>query len=111
MRNLLQETLKKLDEHGLTPDQVQWVGRTDGWFTWEEFAALADQEYESDWGVREIDAGLIVAGDGWWLERREYDGREWWAFCALPVTPAEHRQPETLGIGAKGTLRWQPEES
>ena len=29
--------------------------------------------------------GYILFSDGSWLERREYDGAEWWKFMTLPT--------------------------
>lgn len=93
--NLLQETLEKLGEHGVTKDDVRWVGAKD-WFTWEEYAKLADMEYDDGYGGQEICASLVVVGDDWWLERHEYDGSEWWEFKKLPIKPACHCAPLNL---------------
>ena len=79
--NLFDETLEKLKEHNLTPREVRWVGSQDGQFaiTWEEFTVIAKSiNYDCSYGVDEINTGLVVVGDGWWLERGEYDGSELW---------------------------------
>jgi len=34
-------------------------------------------------GSQEL-GGIIVFNDGSWLERREYDGSEWWEFQQTP---------------------------
>ena len=28
---------------------------------------------------------LVVVGEGWWLERCDYEGAEWWEFKTLPI--------------------------
>ena len=40
--------------------------------------------YDDGYGIQEL-FGNIVFKDGTWLERREYDGSEWWAHCKLPT--------------------------
>ena len=27
----------------------------------------------------------MLVGDGWWIERFEYDGSEWWEFKTIPI--------------------------
>ena len=85
--NLKEETLAKLLLHGKTPEDVKWVGSLDGGHTctMEEFLLLANVEYDNSYGGNEVLLSLIIVGDDWWLERQEYDGSEWWAFCTLPV--------------------------
>lgn len=86
--NLLEETLEALREAGKSPADVLWVGSRDGAYavSWDEFCAIArNTEYEKDSGAPEIAWDLVIAGDGWWLERREYDGSEWWEFKTTPA--------------------------
>lgn len=45
---------------------------------------LSKIEYDNGYGSQEL-YGIIVFKDGSWLERREYDGSEWWAKCELPL--------------------------
>ena len=94
--NLLKETLGQLVEEGKTPDDVLWVGNKDHWFSWAEFAALADQEYDSGYGSPEVATDLLVVGENFWLERHEYDGSEWWEFKDLPKKPKTHKVPNKL---------------
>lgn len=84
IENLLQETLKYLKDQNLTAEDVVFV--TDGRHSigWDEFAQLADFEYEKGYGTEHIFSALKIVGENWWLERHEYDGREWWEFKALP---------------------------
>lgn len=95
--NLLHETLEKLENYGKTPDDVRWVGgfnTDDGssdmiWFGWDHFASIANDYYDNYYGRIEVEVKLIV-GDDWWLERREYDGSEWWEYQIFPGKPSEH---------------------
>jgi hypothetical protein len=89
-RNLLQETIRDLEDHGKTTNDVLWVGSIDaGWLSWDEFAVIADFEYDAGYGGQEIASDLVVVGNGWWLDRGEYDGSEWWNFQEPPKMPAE----------------------
>lgn len=85
-RNLLQETIEILHEHGRTPNDVRWVGNQEGTVvsSWQSFEAVADFEYDSGYGGNEVQLDLVIVGEDWWLERGEYDGREWWEFKRLP---------------------------
>lgn len=86
MANLLEETLRVLENNGKTTADVRWVGDGDEYeCSWVEFAALAGKTiYDNGFGGAEVAQDLKVVGDGWWLERHEYDGAEWWEFKSLP---------------------------
>ncbi len=97
--NLLKETTETLERHDKRPADVQWVGTRDGVRSgsWDSFAEIASViEYNNGYGGAEISydrsgdgaEGLVVVGDGWWLERGEYDGSEWWEFKSPPVRRA-----------------------
>ena len=97
--NLLQETIKKLKEYYRTEEDVLWVGSEDfGWFTWEDFKELADTEYNSGHGTQEVASDLLVVGKDFWLERRDYDGAEWWEFKTMPCKPKNYRKPIALTV-------------
>ena len=87
---LLPETEHEIVRHNKVPDEnVRWVGSKNGKYamSWEEFAAIAVSfEYENRSGRVEVAEDLVVVGDDWWLERREYNGDEWWEFKSLPTT-------------------------
>lgn len=90
--NLLRETIDALEENSHTSADVRWVGDTKYWITWEQFASLADFDYDDGFGGVQIREELLIVGDDdWWLERHEYDGSEWWEFKRLPARgePAE----------------------
>jgi hypothetical protein len=96
MINLLQETIDYLKENGKSVSDVQWVGSEDVFFSWEEFAKVADISYNDSYGIVEIVFDLVVVGSDFWLERSIYDGSEEWAFKTLPKKPETHIIPETV---------------
>ena len=55
--------------------------------TWEAFAKAArGLFYDNGYGSQEVLPSLRIAfKDGTWLERREYDGSEWWEHAVPPV--------------------------
>ena len=92
--NLLEETIEALADAGKTSKDVKWCGSNCiGWFSWNIFKKIADFEYDSGYGGAEIDRALVICGDDFWLERREYDGSEWWEFKSLPVRPKKCKNP------------------
>ena len=112
MRNLLDETLEVLSEHGLEPEDVEWVGAESfGHFSWDEFAAVAAHTYyDAGYGAAEVAVDLVVCGAGWWLSRGEYDGSEWWNLHTQPTMPDEHRVPNKLAGGMLENLADVQEE-
>lgn len=98
MRNLLQETIEVLNEHNKTLDDVVCIcdigERWDrekreyidfsGRISVEDFKKIADRKYDSGFGCAEVNENLLVIGDDFWLERREYDGSEWWEYQVFP---------------------------
>lgn len=82
---LLEETLAALQRAGYGPEDVVEVQTRGYSFPWEQFAVCAQLHYDSGYGTQEIVADLRVVGDGWWLERAEYDGSEWWEFKKQPA--------------------------
>ena len=104
--NLLDETVEILKDNNLEPKDVLWVGNSEVKTDWENFAKIADIDYDSGFGGQEVATDLIVVGQNWWLERHEYDGSEWWEFKQLP------KEPETkvtlyraVGGGSWSTLK------
>lgn len=95
-RNLLSETVELIKAYGKHETDVQWVGNDAVWFTWDEFAAVADVVYDAGFGGQEIETSLLVVGSDWWLERHEYDGSEWWEFKVLPTKPDCHITPTSV---------------
>jgi hypothetical protein len=95
--NLLVETLECLRCHGLGPQDVRFVRWVCGedlcHCTIDEFSAVASHRYDAGFGSPNITDSLLVVGDGWWLERHEYDGSEWWEFKTLPCICGKHKAP------------------
>jgi len=105
--NLLQETIEALEDQGKKPSDILWVGLKNGLaigknlndllfgfdevkeisWSWEDFSKIADFEYNAGFGLQEINEALVIVGKDWWLERHEYDGKEWWEFKTLPERP------------------------
>lgn len=59
----------------------------------DAFRKAMDFDYDNGYGSQEID-GQVMLCDGTWLERREYDGSEWWAHCYPPSIPDECKPVE-----------------
>jgi len=97
MRNLLKETIINLGLNNKTIEDVLWCGSDAfGWFSWAEFAELADTDYDNGFGGNEVAFDLLIVGKDYWLERHEYDGSEWWESKEIPTKPSLHRKPLAL---------------
>ena len=57
---------------------------------WHNFISSLNFEYDDGYGSQEL-YGIIWLEDDSWLERSEYDGSEWWKYCACPEIPNELR--------------------
>lgn len=106
MKNLLTETIETLKNHDKTPTDVLWLGSKEAHFNWEIFRQLADESYDDGYGCAEVAENLCVVGDNWWLERHEYDGREWWEYKELPIKPLEEAVPIKLISAYAGELKF-----
>ena len=98
METLLKETIRVLREYDKTPADVKWCGsKSFGWFTWDEFASVADRDYGFsgllDDAHAKVAIDLVIVGSDWWLERYTCNEKEWWEFKALPNKPDVHRFP------------------
>ena len=89
MANLLHETNFILREHGKSWKDVKFVFNSNGQIPKGRFNDIANQDYDDVYGITEVRQDLIIIGDDWWLERREYDGSEWWEFVTKPEIPAD----------------------
>ena len=86
LTNLWEETVEILERNGLSFDDVKQVQVSEGYINKEWFKVKAmTTNYDSGYGTAEIRLDLLIIGDGWWLERGEYDGSEWWDFKAQPA--------------------------
>lgn len=91
MINLLKETKEILAENGKKLSDIKWVGgyTREGFCEWDvkKFLKVANNSYDNGYGSPEVSMVLTVVGEDWYLERREYDGAEWWEFCTFPKRP------------------------
>ena len=105
MINLLEETLEKLKDNDKSPEDVKWVGTYQQYFSWEEFEDIARHEiYNDGYGAQEVAYDLMIVGEGFWLERCEYDGSEWWEFKSSIKKPSVHKVPNRLTGGMWSSL-------
>lgn len=94
---LLTETLHYLCVSDRNIYDIDWIGSDDGLYTvpWEEFAKLADHNYNSGFGHPSVAMDLVIVfKDGTWFSRWEYDGSEDWTFNRTP-TKKSHTKPIT----------------
>ena len=103
MVNLKEETIKAIEDNGAFIDEIEWIGlrgffynNENGKIPIKDFWQLADFEYDDGYGSACIPLDLVVVGSDWWLERREYDGAEWWSFKKKPVEPTSFLDVEKL---------------
>ena len=54
----------------------------------EEFLNQLDFDYDAGYGGQEL-FGTVWFEDGGWMDRREYDGSEWWETYYCPSIPEE----------------------
>lgn len=96
MTNLLEETMEVLAEHNKTFDDILWIENGDYEIPKELFMMLADHLYDDGYGAQEVSPGLCMVGDGFFFERAEYDGAEWWEYKECPIRPSEVRYDITF---------------
>lgn len=100
MENFKQETVDVLNKFKKNIEDVKWCGSEEwGYFSIQEFLEIADFDYSSGFGSQKIAKDLLIVGTDWWLERREYDGSEWWEFNTFPLKPEKANKPKTLCNG------------
>lgn len=100
--NLLAETIHKIISANQTTDTVLCVRSRDGEYvlSWEEFAKLADVDYNSGYGSAEIPSDIIVEfTDNTYLYRNEYDGSEWWEYAEKLPLVQPNPKPITKLVG------------
>lgn len=86
MSNLWEETIEFLKENDKTFEDVLYIQGEDFKVTKENFEIVAKKtDYDSGFGAQHVATDLVLVGDGWWIERAEYDGSEWWEFKTIPT--------------------------
>ena len=107
MKNLLKETIEKLNQNNKKEEDVvcvyckisSWDDYNDKEYktTFELFKKYADFLYDDGFGGNEISLSLKIIGSDFWLERGEYDGSEWWDYKTFPnVENAEFVDSEIM---------------
>lgn len=104
MANLLQETEEILAQNGKSLSDIEWWGCRKFKLPNNKMRELLNVNYDSGFGGQEIATDLILVGNGFWLERGEYDGSEWWDFHTAPVEPEEKRESAQLHLGLWSSL-------
>lgn len=100
--NLLAETLHAIVSANQSTDTVLCVRSRDGKYTtsWENFAKIADVNYDSGYGSAHIPSDLIVEFyDNTYLYREEYDGAESWEYATPLVIVGPNPKPITKVVG------------
>lgn len=89
MRNLYDETVAFLAEHNKSFNDVVFVSGNGYEIELNNFIKISTKyDYDEGYGGNEVPMDLIIVGEGWWIERREYDGLEWWEYVTPPVRPS-----------------------
>ena len=105
--NLIKETIEDIKENGYSESDIEWVGSKDGKYgmSWDSFKEAFERiEYDCGFGGQEVAKDLVVVGNGWWLERHDYDGAENWEFKSIPVA-IENQSSFDKILGCWDTLR------
>lgn len=99
--NLLNETEDYINYLGYEPCDIIFIGSEKRGLscTWNEFAVLADREYDAGYGAQEVMADLVIVfRDGAYMWRSEYDGSEAWN-CDKPFSLPVETKPLTNLFG------------
>lgn len=105
MSNLWEETIEFLKKKDKTFEDVLFIQGEDFKVTKENFEIVAKKtDYDSDFGAQHVATDLVLVGDGWWIERCEYDGSEWWEFKTIPTEKDKVEHIYHLANGMWDTL-------
>lgn len=89
--NLYHETNEALSNNNKSWADVSFISIIDKdsfFIEVEDFIEYSKNvNYYRGYGSVEISDTLKIVGDGWWLERWEYDGSEGWSFKQMPTKP------------------------
>lgn len=86
--NLLTETINILAANGKVETDVLWIGDENYHMSWLDFSSEGNKIYHNGRGRQEVNKYLKVVGKDFWLERRIYDGQEFWEYKEQPKKPA-----------------------
>jgi hypothetical protein len=92
-----EETIRSIESSGHSVNDIDFASivNMDDWDNDEAFYYDSSEEFNKRAGEElsieyaagygsQLFGGVIVFKDGSWLERREYDGSEWWEFFKTP---------------------------
>lgn len=99
LTNLWKETVAFLKENGKGIDDIVFIYGNGYEIDVDDFVRIAKAcDYDAGFGGQRIPGDLSIVGDDWWMERREYDGSEWWEFLKKPERPSQKRKLEGFRI-------------
>lgn len=105
--NLYEETVRILGYNNLSIEDIEWVGTTEYTIPLEQFVKLAKEtNYNQGYGAQEVATDLIIVGKDWYMDRKEYDGAEWWDFNKKPIKPNTTMNVNTLCITRGESVGW-----
>ena len=79
--NLYDETVKVLEIHNKTIDDIKYIGTSKTKVNiYKAIELMKKTNYDDDFGSQEIANNLIIKGSDFIMKRREYDGSEWWDY-------------------------------
>lgn len=106
LTNLLEETNIILKNYKKSLDDIVFCQIEDYYFLVDDFIELAGKtNYNEGFGTAKINEFLLLVGKDFWLERREYDGTEWWTFNIKPKKPKTYKKPQHLYSDVEIQLR------
>lgn len=89
--NFYDETYKAIVDSNHTIDDIDFFSmvimdnRKEVQFSFDDFKRNSNFYYDNGFGTAVINLSLkIIFKDGTFMERREYDGSEWWEFVQIP---------------------------
>lgn len=112
--NLYDEIVEDLGYHDKTIKDIKWISTLINEeivkIDIDNFLEVAKgYTYDRGWGGVEVPLDLTIVGEGWWMERHEYDGMEGFSFKTRPEEPKETikitKIPEDFG--AYELKEWQ----
>lgn len=107
--NLLTETLEDIKRSGHEVCDIIFIGSVESGHscTWDEFAVMADREYDDGYGAQEVAMDLIIAfSDKTTMWRHEYDGSECWEYSKPFVMPIEQKPIKHLFVDDIDRVGW-----
>lgn len=100
--NLLKETTEDIEKSGHKIEDIVFIGseKTGHECTWEQFASMADRDYDNGFGSPQVAQDLVIVfADGATMTRGEYDGSEWWQYSTPFERPTGQHSITSLFAG------------